>query len=208
MNIKPQHILGFLATLLVAALTAGCNSTGCTDNQNSVPLAGVYSYNTLQAISIDSIAIGGTGAPNDSLLASPSGRTSSVYLPFRAAEASTTFYINYYQKHLLGARDEVTFYYESHPWFASEECGAMYHYRITRVAHTYVLLDSVGVTDSLITNVERETIRLYFRTGNPDDSDSSDNSDNSDSSDSSDQSDSSDNTPDSNPDPAEGDENV
>ena len=44
----------------------------------------------------------------------------------------------------------------------------MYHYRITRVAHTFVLLDSVAVTDSIITNVERETIRLYFRTSSSD----------------------------------------
>lgn len=44
----------------------------------------------------------------------------------------------------------------------------MYHYRITRVSHTTQLLDSVGVADSLITNIERETIGLYFRTSEPD----------------------------------------
>ncbi len=68
-----------------------------------------------------------------------------------------------------GVEDRITFYYEAHPWFASEECGAMYHYRITRVSHTTQLLDSVGVADSLITNIERETIGLYFRTSEPDD---------------------------------------
>ncbi len=67
-----------------------------------------------------------------------------------------------------GVEDRITFYYEAHPWFASEECGAMYHYRITRVSHTTQLLDSVGVADSLITNIERETIGLYFRTSEPD----------------------------------------
>ncbi len=53
----------------------------------------------------------------------------------------------------------------------------MYHYRITRVAHTYVLLDSVGVSDSLITNIERETIGLFFRTAEPSDPDNPENPD-------------------------------
>ena len=156
-----------VATLLTASLLTGCNTTGCTENQNSVPLAGFYSYSSGDAVAIDSLAISGEGAPNDSLLVGPS----QVYLPLRATETSTTFVIKYMQKSLAqyGVEDRITFYYEAHPWFASEECGAMYHYRITRVSHTTQLLDSVGVADSLITNIERETIGLYFRTSEPDD---------------------------------------
>jgi len=159
-----------VATLLTASLLTGCNTTGCTENQNSVPLAGFYSYSSGYAVAIDSLAISGEGAPNDSLLVGPSERASQVYLPLRATETSTTFVIKYMQKSLAqyGVEDRITFYYEAHPWFASEECGAMYHYRITRVSHTTQLLDSVGVADSLITNIERETIGLYFRTSEPD----------------------------------------
>lgn len=213
-------------TALTAATLPSCNTTGCTDNQNSLPLAGIYSYTTGNAISISGIAIGGSGAPNDSLLASPGSTVSQVYLPFRATEPFTTFYITYHQEGLEGQQDQVTFYYDTHPWFASEECGAMYHYRITRVAHTYVLLDSVGVSDSLITNIERETLQLFFRTApqptpgetpekpgddpeNPDD-----NPDNPDDNPSDDPSDNPGDNPDDNPDdnttdnPEEGDENV
>lgn len=148
----------------------GCNTTGCTDNQNSVPLAGFYSISTLEKVAIDSLAISGVGAPNDSLLVGPSQAASQVYLPFRAADNATTFVIKYMQKHLAeqGVEDRITFYYESMPFFASEECGAMYHYRITRVSHTVNILDSVGVSDSLITNIERSTIGLYFRIAEPD----------------------------------------
>ncbi|MDE6377815.1 MAG: hypothetical protein K2K72_03620, partial [Duncaniella sp.] len=169
MNKPSRYLLPFLLALtaLTAATLPSCNTTGCTDNQNSLPLAGIYSYTTGGSISISGIAIGGSGAPNDSLLASPGVAVSQVYLPFRASEPYTTFYITYHQEGLEGMQDQITFYYDSHPWFASEECGAMYHYRITRVAHTYVLLDSVGVSDSLITNIERETIQLFFRTYTP-----------------------------------------
>lgn len=159
--------------LLSSVMLAGCNSTGCTDNQNSVPLAGFYSMATGDAIAVDSLAISGVGAPNDSLLVGPSERASEVYLPLRSGETSTSFVIKYMQKALAqyGIEDRITFYYEALPWFASEECGAMYHYRITRVSHTSQLLDSIGIVDSLITNVERETIGLYFHTAEPEEPD-------------------------------------
>ena len=40
----------------------------------------------------------------------------------------------------------------------------MYIYRITGVKHTDNIIDSVTLLDSLITNVELERIRIYFRT--------------------------------------------
>lgn len=155
-----------LSAVSFAALTA-CSAVGCTENQNSVPLAGFYSMPTGQAIVIDSISVMGNGAPGDSMLVRPSQRLSQTYLPFRSAHVSSTFIIKYEQKALAqyDLQDRVTFYYDTTPWFASEDCGAMYHYRITRVDHTMVFLDSVGVSDSLITNIEKESIQLFFRTG-------------------------------------------
>lgn len=165
-----------------AAVTAGCNTTGCTDNQNSVPLAGFYSMTTGESVYLDSLAIGGDGAPNDTLLLGPGESASQVYLPLRSGHNSTTFVIKYMQSHLaaLGIEDRITFYYDSTPFFASEECGALYYYRITRVSHTYQILDSIGISDSLITNVERQTIDLFFRTSQteePDDSTGDDGTD-------------------------------
>lgn len=155
---------------LPVMMLTGCNAVGCTENQNSVPLAGFYSMSTDEAIAVDSLAISGEDAPNDSLLVGPSERASEVYLPLRATSTATTFVIKYMQKALAAYNfeDRITFYYESIPWFASEDCGAMYHYRITRVAHTMQLLDSIGISDSLVTNLERQTIKLYFRTSDPD----------------------------------------
>lgn len=155
------------AALLLSA--AACNTTGCTDNQNSIPLAGFYSMATFEPLSLDSLAIGGVGAPGDSLLLSPSSRASSVYLPLRSTAAETSFFISYRQRLLdfPELNDTITFVYTSIPYFASEECGAMYHYRITSLTHTRHLIDSVGLADSLITNVERETVEIFFRTSEP-----------------------------------------
>ena len=54
-------ILNVTASLLTAlSITlSSCNTSGCTDNQSSIPLAGFYSYNTLREISVDSISVGG-----------------------------------------------------------------------------------------------------------------------------------------------------
>lgn len=162
-----RHILYIALSLLcTAAMMSGCSAVGCTDNQNSIPLAGFYSYSTGEAIAIPGLAIGGVGAPGDSLLIGSGAAEKQVYLPFRSTRTSTSFYILYKQLG-AGVTDTVTFTYESIPYFASEECGAMYHYRIRGVSHTSTALDSVGLTDSLVTNIERETIRLYFRTSAP-----------------------------------------
>ncbi|MCH5325892.1 MAG: hypothetical protein J1E29_01670 [Duncaniella sp.] len=154
-------------------LVQGCNAVGCTDNQNSVPLAGFYSMSTLAPMNVDSIAISGIDAPNDSLLLAPSEIAHQVYLPLRANQPQTEFVISYRQ-HALDYpefRDTIRIAYKSIPYFASEDCGAMYHYRITSLIHTTHLIDSIGLSDSTITNVERETISIYFRTSNPDEDD-------------------------------------
>ena len=164
-----------MAAMLAGGLLAGgCSVIGCTENQNSLPLAGFYSSATGEAISVDSLAIGGVDAPDDSLLARPSQRLSQVYLPLRSTQTQTIFYIRYMQKALaeLDAEDVIVFDYTSTPFFASEDCGAMYAYHITSLQYTRNLIDSVAVTvaESTITKVEQEYLRIYFRTSQPDDS--------------------------------------
>ncbi len=155
-----------LAIIPLAAAAAACNSSGCLDNGSALPLARFYSSATGDGITVDSIQINGIGAPGDSVLLSPSLRKSQVYLPMRADAPSTSWVIAYRQKALdfPELNDTVTFAYETIPYFASEECGAMYIYRITSVTHTFHLIDSIKLTDPLITNVDIERIQIFFRT--------------------------------------------
>ena len=158
----------YIAVAAGLLCTAACSNDGCLDNQSSIPLAGVYSSETGNPVSINGIQIMGVGAPNDSLLVA-SGAVQQVYLPMRSTASTTEWRFHYTQ---AGIDDEsfddyVSFTYTSQPYFASEECGAMYRYHITDVKYTTNLLDSVVVTDSLITNADIERIRLYFRTYTP-----------------------------------------
>lgn len=154
-----------VGVVILSGLAGGCSTSGCLENQNSLPLAGFYSSSTGNSISLDSLEIGGVGAPNDSLLLA-SGSASTLYMPFRSQSPRTSFYFRYTQKVFVeyGVTDTVTFSYDALPYFASEECGAMYQYRITGVTTTTNLIDSVGITDSLITNLDIERIKIYFRT--------------------------------------------
>ena len=152
-------ILSFIISVVMAA----CNTVGCTDNRSSIPLVEFYSSLTDKAIGIDSIAIGGVGAPDDSLIVKPTRGTSQAYLPFRSQYNSVSYFISYRWKGMTDAfNDTVTFDYESIPYFASEECGAMFRYHVSRVVYTTHMLDSVVMLNDLITNVNIPSIRIYY----------------------------------------------
>lgn len=157
------------AILMLAIMSAlcwqGCSTSGCTDNMSSLPLAGFYSYRNHQPITLDSLAIHGIDSPGDSLLLGMGVPASMIYLPLRSDRAMTQYCISYGWIPVAdkAMNDTITMVYTSMPYFASEECGASYRYRLHQVDYTRHLLDSIGVSDSLITNVDRERLQLYFR---------------------------------------------
>ncbi len=157
-----------LITLSVAStlLWHACNAIGCTDNQNALPLAGLFSSETKAAITLSGLDIGGVDAPHDSLIYRSKQSISEIYLPFRATRQETSYYIHYAQEGLSDPmfNDTITFQYTASPRFVSEDCGAMYFYTITSTAFTTHLIDSVTVPDPLITNIDMQRIRIYFRT--------------------------------------------
>lgn len=151
-------------------LHTACNTSGCLDNRSSLPLAEFRSSTTGDAISVDSLEVVGVDAPDGDVLSEATPAKSQLYLPMRSTKNSTAWRFIYRQKALAeaGVEDEIAFDYESIPYFASEECGATYRYRVTQVRHTTNVIDSVVMADSLITNVDRVNILIYFRTAVPD----------------------------------------
>ncbi len=163
---KVSNIGAALASAAWIAMLAGCNTAGCIDNLNSIPVAGFYSMGSGDAVTIDSLAVWGVGARGDSLLLSPQSGASQLYLPLRSSATVTSFCFAYKAKALdhPSLNDTVTIAYTARPWFISEDCGAGYRYSIGSVTHTSHLIDSVGVADSLVTNIVSENLRIYFRT--------------------------------------------
>ena len=155
----PAAIAGLLAL-------ASCASNECLDNQNSLPLAGFYSSDSVpQKIALDSISIYGIGAPGDSILQDSVRTLQQVYLPFRIDQGKTQYVIQYLGG-LLGIyhiADTITFNYDIVPWFVSAACGAVYDYKITSIKTTHNIIDSVTCPQGIIDNTDVENLKIYFR---------------------------------------------
>ncbi|MDE7376263.1 MAG: hypothetical protein K2N16_05390 [Muribaculaceae bacterium] len=163
MRLRPVY-KAFVLVAAIATAIAGCNTAGCLENRNSVPLAGFYASGSGDKIQVLNIQI--NGLSNDTVaILEPTQRVSQVYLPMRSTKPSTSWVISYKDEALDGPEfnDTISFHYDSKPYFASEECGVIYKYHIRQVDATSHLIDSVVLADSVITNVDIEQIRIYFR---------------------------------------------
>lgn len=143
--------------MIVAVMADGCASDGCTNNQNAIPMAGFYDSATGDPLTITGMSVSGVDAPNDSLLLAPGNNAHQVWLPFRGTKDETAFCFT-----SGDISDVVTFCYDSYPYFEGEDCGAMWRYVITDVSCSGRFIDSVKVTDPVITNIERERIMIFM----------------------------------------------
>lgn len=153
-----------LAPLLLGVLAA-CNTGGCYDNGSAIPLASYKSAATGQPVSVTSLEIRGIGAPDDSLLVGSHQSAQQVWLPMRSTATTTSWCFHYTIPAIEDPawNDTLTFNYQTLPRFVSDECGAMYFYRITEYSYTTHMIDSVAVVDSLITNVDIPQIEILLR---------------------------------------------
>lgn len=161
----------FLTILTAVALFAsivlsGCNSGGCTELRSSVPKATFYSSSSGTPISVDSLRISGIGVKGDSVLYGPRERLTTILLPMPALTDTVQWQIKYMQSALAAydVADTLTLRYQRTPWFAGVECGAMYKYDISGVDCTDYLIDSVVVVNPHVSNIDVNTLNIYFRT--------------------------------------------
>ena len=151
----PLSVLAGAAAIALAA----CSNEGCQNNRNSIPMAGFYALEGEQQLSVKGLAIYGLGSPGDSLLLDSTRSSHQVYLPLRGEVPSTSFVFSAGQ-----ISDTVTLTYNSWPYFDGEDCGAMWRYELTRIDYQRTLIDSIFITDSLITNIERERLMIFLKT--------------------------------------------
>ena len=162
MRIKLSHIL-VLLTICLIFTAVSCNTTGCMENRSSIPIAEFYSTGEEKNIIIDSVALGGINAPNDSLIIKVGEKANSVSLPLRSTSSEASFFIAYRWRGCpADFADTLSFKYESMPYFASEECGAMFRYKITKFSYTKHLIDSISILDSLVTNANSAMMRIFY----------------------------------------------
>lgn len=157
-------IVASVVTALLTVVAVGCNSTGCIDNQSALPLAGFYDYATLSTKVIYNVSIGAIGAPNDSLLLDSSSSAQTLYMPFNLESDETAFVVRYHISGLDNPAmyDTLRFTYNRVPFFASDDCGVMYKYDVTDLTTTHHHIDSVAMPYTAITQVDVESIQIFF----------------------------------------------
>jgi len=162
-----MKILEYILTASVALLLAACSGDECDQNANSLPLAGFYSAESGEAVTLDSISVKAFGVPGDSLLLDSARSVSRTWLPFNLDAKNSSFIFTYHQKAFSSKSlaDTVTFSYESNPWFVSTACGAIYKFKVLKIKHTSHLIYAVDCTmpDSVIDNTAGENIHIYFK---------------------------------------------
>lgn len=164
-------VAAFAGIAAVMPALSGCNTAGCTDNHSALPMMGFYNMATQSPVILDSLELGGIGAPDDSLLVKSGSSVQSLYFPLRfdSEQTSFRFHCDYKEQGLDKPEldDILTIRYTSEPYFASEECGAFYVYRVTGISYTKHLIDSVAVVDSVINNIDMERFKVFFRIAEP-----------------------------------------
>ena len=164
-----RNILLALSIGIVVWL-ASCDSNGCEENSSSLPLAGFYSSSSKSAITIDSLTVYGIGAPGDSAIIRNQASTQQVYLPFDVDTTCCRFVITYNQQSLaaIGAADTITVNYDCVPYFYSKDCGAFYIFDVNDISVTNNYIDSIQMPHRRIDNINRENIKIFFRTSEAD----------------------------------------
>lgn len=146
----------------VMLLLTACNDGSCYDNGNSLPLMRFYMKGSNTNVTVSGVSLRGVGAPGDSVYVSNQA-ISEAYLPLRATKTSTQWVISVNTNVNVVVSDTLTIDYTSSPYFASAECGAMYKFNINGVAATHNIIDSIALVQPVVTNVNVESLRVYFK---------------------------------------------
>ena len=154
----------YLIVVFVAILIVGCGN-GCFENRTSIPKVAFYASNAPErAISIDSISVYGVGQKTGAMIVDCGKRVTSLSLPFRNDADTTQYVVQYDMKALAqyGICDTLTFVYTRYPHFISADCGVTFNYSIDHFQYTTHMLDSAALMVEEVTNIDQETLRLYY----------------------------------------------
>ena len=153
-----HSIIGIFIVVIATTAFSSCNNENCFGNSTGIPLAGFY-YDD-NALVIPNLTVHGIGAPNDSAIIRNTS-ASQVYLPLSITKSSCSYVLDYNTEDVKN--DTITLYYTAIPYFESHECGAMYNFLISSWEYTQNDIDSISITNPMITNADVVSIKIYMQ---------------------------------------------
>lgn len=142
----------FLYLLIFVVIASACKEVFEAPPQ-SLLQASVLNSETNKAIS-PRISVLGFGL--DSLWIDQK-ELSSFLLPM--SQKDTTVFLISFDENI----DTLTFFHETTQKYASMETGFYFEYKLDSIGFTHTRIDSILITDSLITTKWNENIKLYIR---------------------------------------------
>jgi hypothetical protein len=148
--------LCIILTISVLSLFS-CALGSCFEETESYLKATFYVIEPNEAISApDSLTM--QGINNDSILYSKSVKITHALIPLNSSAESCKFIIK-----TKGITDTIQFRYSTYPHLISKECGYTYYHHLDTIpGFTKHAIKNITVTNTTITNLNAENIRIYY----------------------------------------------
>ena len=79
-------------------------------------------------------------------------------LPLSFTAVRDTFFLRYSAR----LADTIWVGHQNLPYFSSMDCGTVMHYKLTEIASTHHLIDSIQIVNSEVTNTLKENVKIYY----------------------------------------------
>jgi hypothetical protein len=79
-------------------------------------------------------------------------------LPLSYTAVRDTFFLRYSAR----LADTIWVEHQNLPYFSSMDCGTVMHYKLTEIASTHHLIDSIQIVNSEVTNTLKENVKIYY----------------------------------------------
>lgn len=173
MRLSFKILLMLFAGCLLAGLAAACSEEDdCSENARHMLNATICRAVVTpeeRFTAPDTIAeLNVTAFGTDSVIVNDDQNVTSLSLPLRYNEGTTTMVFSYMLSASdtiprLSRRDTITFSHDNTPYFLSMDCNYAVKQRLTGIDYTTHFIDSIVITDPIANVNGTENIKIYYR---------------------------------------------
>ncbi len=145
-----------ISVVYLALVLLSCTPGSCFEETNSFMKASFYQTGTGKMKPPDSLTVYGIGKENDTIYKKAANVQPALF-PFDAGENRCGFMVR-----INGISDTMVVWYESYPHLISRECGITFYHTLDSVVATKNLVDTVIISNSKISTVNEENIRIFY----------------------------------------------
>jgi hypothetical protein len=151
----PENLAILLSGLTLILFS--CTPESCLEETEAFVKASFYNKVTQKPLTPDSVTIYGLNMDTVKLY-KKALKLEPALIPLNASVPECIFIVI-----INGITDTVQFRYSSYPHLVSKECGyTFYHQLDTEINHTHHGIKHIYTSNSTITTINEENIRIYY----------------------------------------------